>query len=80
MDTVHAWEGSPVGKLTVDPIDVDVRDHQGWTPLMVAALHGHLDMCNFLLESNALPNKKKNFAATPLHIACRGNSRVERLD
>jgi hypothetical protein len=72
VDKVHVWEGFPEGKLTVDPMDVDVRDHQGWTPLMVAASHGHLEMCRYLIEARAILHKRKNFAATPLHLACRG--------
>ena len=70
-DTVHVWEGCE-SRLTIDAIDVDVRDHQGWTPLMIAATHGNLEMCRFLIESKASVHKKKNFAATPLHLACRG--------
>jgi ankyrin repeat protein len=71
-DTVHVWDGMPSTKITIDPIDVDVRDHQGWTPLMIAASHGNTEMCKFLIDSKAIVHKKKNFAATSLHLACRG--------
>ena len=39
---------------------------------MIAATHGHLEMCKYLIESKAIIHKKKNFAATALHLACRG--------
>jgi len=29
----------------IDPIFVDERDASGWTPLMIAATHGHVAMC-----------------------------------
>lgn len=39
---------------------------------MIAASHGHLEMCKLLVEAKAVVHKRKNFAATPLHMACRG--------
>jgi ankyrin repeat protein len=72
-DTIHVWTGMPSSTLTIDPIDVDVRDHQGWTPLMIAASHGYSEMCKFLIDSKAIVDKKQNFAAASLHLACRGS-------
>jgi len=46
-DDVHVWRNMPVEKRNsnLDPIFVDERDASGWTPLMAAATHGHLEMC-----------------------------------
>lgn len=48
------------------------RDANGWTPLMVAATHGHLAMCQMLVELEADIHARKNFKCTALHLAARG--------
>lgn len=48
----------------------DVRDKYYKTPLMVAAAHGDIKTCKFLLECGADLNAKDNFKWTPLHHAC----------
>eukprot|EP00802_Teleaulax_amphioxeia_P017425 Tamp_17581.p1 GENE.Tamp_17581~~Tamp_17581.p1 ORF type:complete len:374 (+),score=62.78 Tamp_17581:258-1379(+) len=55
----------------IDPIFVDERDASGWTPLMIAATHGHVAMCRLLVEREADINAKKNFQCTALHLAAR---------
>jgi len=74
-DKVHVWESQERGQNTIEPIDVDVRDDQGWTPLMCAATHGHLEMCDLLFEFGADVNARKNFSVAPLHLASRNGHR-----
>ena len=55
----------------LDPIFVDERDSNGWTPLMVAATHGHLAMCQTLVQRSADITAKKKFKCSALHLAAR---------
>ena len=32
---------------------LDIRNSSGWTPLMYASIHGHLDVVNDLINSNS---------------------------
>ena len=57
-----------------------VKDALGWTPLHVAAIHGHLSMTRMILESagtTGIVNSPENAGRTPLHLAAdRGHSEV----
>jgi hypothetical protein len=46
-DDVHVWKSQPIEHRGGNfiPVFVDERDASGWTPLMCAATHGHLEMC-----------------------------------
>ena len=46
-DDVHVWKSQPIEHRGGNfiPAFVDERDASGWTPLMCAATHGHLEMC-----------------------------------
>lgn len=66
-------------------IDVDVLDHAEsngiepayslyHTPLYVAARHGNIDVCEFLLEKGARVDKRTFSGETPLHAAARSDS------
>ncbi len=49
-------------------VKVDVKD-DGWTPLMVAAFHGHKDIAELLIANGANVNAKDAAGRTPLYIA-----------
>ncbi len=52
--------------------DVNARDAGGMTPLMWAAVRGHLDMVQLLVEKGAQVNAKDTFIGnTPLHDAAQ---------
>ncbi|XP_068169080.1 ankyrin repeat domain-containing protein 27 [Antennarius striatus] len=59
------------GALGVNSCNVD-----GFTPLHVAALHGHCALVALLIRHGANVNARANQSATPLHLACQ-NSHVQ---
>ncbi|XP_039989970.1 ankyrin repeat domain-containing protein 27 isoform X2 [Xiphias gladius] len=59
------------GALGVNSCNVD-----GFTPLHVAALHGHSALAALLIRHGANINARTNQSATPLHLACQ-NSHVQ---
>ncbi|GJQ81472.1 hypothetical protein Trydic_g14628 [Trypoxylus dichotomus] len=43
-------------------VDINVRHQLGWTPIMVAAVNGHANICKILLEAGADPNLGDQYA------------------
>lgn len=62
------------GTLGVNSCNVDA-----FTPLHVAALHGHLALATLLIRHGANVNARTNQSATPLHLACQ-NSHIPVCD
>ena len=61
---------------------VDARDWQGRTPLYLAALHGHADLCAYLLSKGADVRGRSGWYGTmrPLHAAAEwGNIEVIKV-
>ncbi|XP_063333618.1 ankyrin repeat domain-containing protein 27 isoform X1 [Pelmatolapia mariae] len=56
------------GTLGVNSCNVD-----GFTPLHVAALHGHLPLATLLIRHGANVNARTNQSATSLHLACQNS-------
>ncbi|XP_046571003.1 ankyrin repeat and KH domain-containing protein mask-like [Haliotis rubra] len=51
-------------------VDIDSRDASGWTPVMQAAIRGHKDAFDVLVESGADLSQVSNNKETILHMAC----------
>ena len=66
-DAERMWdvmvEEQPLTRL---PLTLLPLPFQGWTPLMCAATHGHIEMCDLLLDFGADVNARKNFSVCPL--------------
>ncbi|XP_035800918.2 ankyrin repeat domain-containing protein 27 isoform X1 [Amphiprion ocellaris] len=62
---------SQAGVLGVNSCNVD-----GFTPLHVAALHGHAALAALLIRHGASVNARTNQSATPLHLASQ-NSHIQ---
>uniref|UniRef100_A0A8C6TUZ4 Ankyrin repeat domain 27 (VPS9 domain) n=1 Tax=Neogobius melanostomus TaxID=47308 RepID=A0A8C6TUZ4_9GOBI len=62
---------APPGSLGVNSSNVD-----GFTPLHVAALHGHSALVSLLIRHGANVNARTNQSATPLHLASQ-NSHIQ---
>lgn len=59
------------GSLAVNSCNFD-----GFTPLHVAALHGHSVLASLLIRHGANINARTNQSATPLHLASQ-NSHIQ---
>ena len=56
--------------------DPDLQDHDGYTPLHVAAVHGHVEAIAVLLAGGADANIRNKRGVTPLLLACSENQTV----
>ncbi|KAG8407429.1 hypothetical protein J3459_018507 [Metarhizium acridum] len=65
--------------LRTPGVDVNVKNEDGWTSLVLASKHGHVDLVNLLLAANA--DLQTNYAGwTPLNMAANdGHLEVARL-
>ncbi|XP_072374206.1 ankyrin repeat domain-containing protein 27 isoform X1 [Scyliorhinus torazame] len=62
-----------LSSITLNGLGVNSANQDGFTPLHVAALHGHFDLVSLLLRHGANVNLKNAHNATPLHLACQHN-------
>ncbi|XP_041047967.1 ankyrin repeat domain-containing protein 27 isoform X1 [Carcharodon carcharias] len=62
-----------LSSFTANGLGVNSANQDGFTPLHVAALHGHFDLVSLLLRHGANANMKNSHNATPLHLACQHN-------
>ncbi|XP_048461495.1 ankyrin repeat domain-containing protein 27 isoform X2 [Rhincodon typus] len=62
-----------LSSITINGLSVNSANQDGFTPLHVAALHGHFDLVSLLLRHGANVNMKNSHNATPLHLACQHN-------
>ena len=58
--------------LSICMINVDCSDINGWSPLYEAAVCGHKDVVQLLLDRGADPNKAQEDGWTPLHRTAVG--------
>ncbi|XP_023315898.1 ankyrin-1-like [Trichogramma pretiosum] len=76
------WNDENMAKMLFEVCDekhqtvqVDARDNEGWTPLLVAIYQGNINLVECLLRRGASPNLADNNELTPLHAICeRKNS------
>ncbi len=50
-------------------LDVNARNSQGWTPLLIAIVEGNAEMVKMLISLGANVNQALNFGSTPLMLA-----------
>lgn len=60
-----------LSSVTVNGLGVNSANQDGFTPLHVASLHGHIDLVSLLLRHGANVNMKNSHHSTPLHLACQ---------
>uniref|UniRef100_A0A667YEE7 Ankyrin repeat domain 27 n=1 Tax=Myripristis murdjan TaxID=586833 RepID=A0A667YEE7_9TELE len=67
---------APAQKVRAGALGVNSSSVDGFTPLHVAALHGHSTLVTLLTRHGANVNARNNQSATPLHLACQ-NSHIQ---
>lgn len=66
--------------LELSPWLVNSKDAYGWTPLQIAALMGHKQVVELLIEMGAHVNEADRFGFTALHLAAlRKNNEIYKL-
>lgn len=70
INAVQMGDASEVLYLIQKGSDLDIRDHQGSSPLIIAAKNGHLDIVTMLLENRADPNIRDMNGKSALLWAC----------
>ncbi|XP_035192873.1 ankyrin repeat domain-containing protein 27 isoform X2 [Oxyura jamaicensis] len=64
-------------RIPANGLGVNVSNQDGFTPLHMAALHGHSELVSLLLKHGASVSAKNAKHAVPLHLACqRGHFQV----
>nr|XP_021396597.1 ankyrin repeat domain-containing protein 27 isoform X4 [Lonchura striata domestica] len=64
-------------KVCANGLGVNVSNQEGFTPLHMAALHGHTELVSLLLRHGAGASAENSQLAAPLHLACqRGHAQV----
>jgi len=58
-----------IARLTEDKVNLDTLDHNGNTPLMLAASRGYANVCEHLLQKGANHNLKNDAGQNALHLA-----------
>ncbi|KAJ7406681.1 ankyrin repeat domain 27 [Willisornis vidua] len=58
-------------KISANGLGVNVSNQDGFTPLHMAALHGHSELVWLLLKHGASVGAKNAEHAAPLHLACQ---------
>ncbi|MFC1765744.1 ankyrin repeat domain-containing protein [Planctomycetota bacterium] len=72
----HVGNQEKVKAFLDQGIDIEVRDHKGYTPLHCASLRGHEELIQFLISRGADENATdKEWGNTPLHKAASARHR-----
>jgi len=69
-------------KALLAKVDIDAQHNKSGntTPLFQAACHGHVDVCQLLLQNKANPNAARTDRVTPLHMAAHnGHTEIVKL-
>ncbi|XP_013409361.1 uncharacterized protein LOC106172957 isoform X1 [Lingula anatina] len=60
--------------LTVDQVDINVKDDGGWSPIVWASEHSHVETVKYMLDHGADPNMRDNEENIALHWAAFSGS------
>ncbi|XP_056381704.1 ankyrin repeat domain-containing protein 27 isoform X2 [Hyla sarda] len=69
-----------LNRIPTNGLGVNVTSRDGFTPLHIAALHGHSVLVTLLMKHGAHVDAKNGNRALPLHLAChKGHFEVAKL-
>lgn len=60
-----------LARMPANGLGINVSNQDGFTPLHVAALHGHAELVSLLLKHGASVGARNINHAVPLHLACQ---------
>ncbi len=69
LDAIEKLNFQKIYALLDKGVDPDLTGRSGWTPLMIAAYNGRMDLCKALLERKADPNARNQNGTTVLMYA-----------
>lgn len=75
-DVVKNEDMDTFSDMVVLGYDIDEKDADGYTPLMIASAMGKEKFVRFLLNNNAKVNKRSYFGTTALHRAAQAGNNV----
>jgi len=75
LDAVNTGRASLVRELMSKGANIEIRDDQGKTPLLIAASKGHLEVVQVLIEVGCDLKAKDHHKQNALHKAILGNSK-----
>lgn len=82
LAAVEAADGRMISQCLQNGADINAPSENGWTPLMLAILHGSFGIVKLLLEQGADPNvttrSEENPSRSALAVAIR-NGRLEAV-
>uniref|UniRef100_A0A8C0JET2 Uncharacterized protein n=1 Tax=Chelonoidis abingdonii TaxID=106734 RepID=A0A8C0JET2_CHEAB len=67
----YSFSQQKLARIPANGLGVNVTNQDGFTPLHVAALHGHPELVYLLLKHGANSSAKNMNHAVPLHLACQ---------
>lgn len=70
-DIVNKEDQETLSNMVALGFDIDQRDRDGYTPLMIAASLGKADFAQFLIANGADANARSYTGLTPLHRAAQ---------
>jgi ankyrin repeat protein len=80
LTTAAKGQTSKVNELLAQGVDINMRDSQNWTPLMVASFNGRIETVKALLAKGADVNLKGEDDLTALKLAKgRGHTTIVKL-
>lgn len=69
LNSVNALDLEKIVSLLEKGVSPELTGFSGWTPLMIAAYHGHTRLCSELLKRKANPNARNQNGTTVLMYA-----------
>lgn len=78
MEAANGGDVEKIKQILAQGADVNFKDSDGWTPLIIASNAGHFDLVRLLLDTGARIDLKNNFGATAV-IRAASQNRLEVL-
>jgi len=70
-DIIKNEDEDTLSDMVMLGFDIDQRDRDGYTPLMIAASLGKVDFAQFLINNGADANARSHTGLTPMHRAAQ---------